>query len=279
MNAGPWIIAAVGIGAAVLFGVLVEPATSSSVDSPIDSGPPPLPRLKPFPRLPVQPAPGRAVPTDILKTAHETAAPWAPGLTLERVEMEGVWSARRALIQDNSTKDVRAYAIGDLLPHGSLLVGISTTAVDLMVADAELVRLDLQGVIVSIFDFRDADAGQALKVARPPHDEFRDAVLAAVEGLADSDPAYAQEAIDALLEAGEPVVEVLLEFVGDETSVADVDFVFGGQPARVGRPLHRGAAIMVILETTTSQHFGDPLNANPEALRLQARQWERWAGR
>lgn len=278
MKVGPWIIAAVGLGAAALSGVLVEPATTPSVPT-LDVGPRPLPKLKPMPRAVVQPHPGRAVPTDILKTAHETAAPWAPGLALERVEMDGVWSKRRAFVQDTSTQDVRAYAIGDLLPHGSLLVGISTTSIDLMVADAELVRLDLQGEIVSVFDFRDADAGQALKVARPPHDEFRDAVLAAIEGLADSDPAYAQEAIDALLEAGEPVVEVLLEYIGDESPVADADFVFGGQPARVGRPLHRGAAIMAILETTTGQRFGDPLQSNAEALRLQARQWERWAGR
>ena len=222
-----------------------------------------LPVVVEHPSPPVVPVPGRLVPSNVLKTASKTPAPWAPGVVLERAEVRGPWEGRRALIRDVVTRDRRSYAIGDLLPHGSLLVGISTAAVDILVADVELVRLYEGGRLRPLVDFRTAYEARPLPRARDLPTTYRRLVDDLIAQLLADDPAAVQEAINVLVESGELAVEQLIPYSGSERPVAVGMYVFGRRKAAT--PLRtQGEIIMHVLETVTGQAFSD------------ARAWERW---
>lgn len=133
----------------------------------------------------------RGVPPDVLETADLPAAPWAPGLRLVEISRAPASRHHRAVLEDLDTQDIRRYAIGDLLPHGSILVGISTTSVDLFVADQELVRMDLNGSVESIETFRPRVTPLVIReVEMAP--EYIEGAQMALDGTRDPDPVIVQ---------------------------------------------------------------------------------------
>ena len=213
---------------------------------------------------PVEGLLGRRVPPYILETASTTPAPWAPGVVLMRSDLDGSWEAWRAYIEDVATGDVRSYAIGDLLPYGSLLVGISTAAADILVADVELVRLFEGGRLRSLVDFRAAYEIRPLDRVRDTSEEYRRLVDEWLERLLLDDPASVQEAIDVLVESGEPAIEQLMAHVGSAILVVPGPYDFGDPRAGAEVVQTQGDIVMRILRAITGQAFVD------------ARQWKRW---
>lgn len=219
----------------------------------------------------------RTVPPSVEDDFHVKAAPWAPGVRLKRTVMEGPWEERRALIEDLTDGDVRSYAIGDLLPHGSLLVGISTTAADILVADREIVRLADDGSLASFEDFRDATLVRGpQRVAPAP--VFDEAAEAAVEALLSEDPGLVQQAIDALADAGDPVADLLMAHVGSIIPIPSLEYEVPSGSGRVVRPNVQGDLVIAILEDITGQTFGDSTVLEAGARRELVDRWRRWWG-
>ena len=221
----------------------------------------------------------RATPPDITRTAGVVRPPWNLGLRLVGTRRGSRWSAHRAIIERRADGDSRSYAIGDLLPYGSVLVAVSTGAVQLMVGDEELVYLDVAGDVRSVQDFRTAYERAPLR--RAPDDKALEAALAEIlPSLRSRDPAEVQGAIDALIEAGGPAVGWLVPFATSELEVVTttVGFVFAGSAARRAR-VH-GDLIVGILQAVTGQSFGDPMAPDlSDDKRLWIRQqWLRWWG-
>ena len=212
---------------------------------------------------PVRARLGRRVPSNVNETAAMTPAPWAPGVHLVQADARGGWERRRALIQDTTTQDTRSYAIGDLLPYGSLLVGISTSAADILVADVELVRLYEDGRVRSLVDFRTAYEARPLPRARDLPDTYRRLIDEWIERLLVEEVAEVQGAIDVLVSSGELGVEQLIPHSGSTLPVVAGPYTFSGV---TGSHLvqTQGQIVMRILGAVTGQAFTD------------ARAWERW---
>ncbi len=210
----------------------------------------------------------RAVP-ESLRSNEMQAAPWAPGLRIHRLR-GGAWEDRRAELEDVATGDIRAYAIGDLLPHGSLLVGISSASVQLLVADRELVALDTLGKVSSLERF-EARAGASLRPAAVDPG-YAAAVEEALYALGGADDVLAQAAVDALIAAGDPVIDHVIRQVDSAVPLPPRSLQYGNRSATVST---RGQAILLVLEAITGQNFGDPLG--PDAERT-CRAWLRWWG-
>jgi hypothetical protein len=255
-------------------------ASASVVRTASVARPIPLADLAVMAEAEVSPARGRAVPADILRTATVTAAYWAPGLALKRAVITDDWESRRAEIEDRTTGDVRAYAIGDLLPHGSLLVGVSTAAAEIMVADTHLVRLHEDGRIEPIQDLSKAFEPAALQPARGLDPDYEDAVRIAIIDLRSDDPTKVQQAIDALIESGDPAVELLIQYADGELPVRSAEYAFPSGSGVEMRPRVSGDVVMMILERITGQTFGDVTKEDLAAddRRTIARSWKRWWG-
>lgn len=221
---------------------------------------------------------GRAIPSDVAEQADVKAAPWAPGVRLKRTQMAGGWEDRRALIEDLVAKDTRSYAIGDLLPHGSLLVGISTKSADILVADREIVRLADDGTLSSFEDFSvaKAPARGPRRVRDTP--DYLEAVDEAVEGLRSDDPERVQAAIDALVEAGDPAADRLMAYVDSVDPVDSLEYTIPSGGERVVVPRVHGDLVIVILERITGQTYGDPTSVPAAERRALVERWIRWWG-
>jgi hypothetical protein len=255
-------------------------ATASLIEVPELPKPPP-PKVVHPPAL-VTPvaaplAADRVVPPGVEEDFDVKAAPWAPGVRLKRTIMDGSWEERRALIEDLTDGDVRSYAIGDLLPHGSLLVGISTTTADILVADREIVRLADDGSLSSFEDFAESKLVRGpQRVAAAP--AFHEAADAAVEALRSEDPELVQQAIDALVDAGEPVADLLMSHVGSILPVPSLDYEVPTGSGHFVRPNVQGDLVISILERITGQTFGDPTAVEAGERRALVKRWERWWG-
>lgn len=238
-----------------------------------------LPALAPPSMPPVQAGP-RGIPKSVAESAHVVAAPWAPGLRLHATDLAGPWEQHRAVIEDLTTEDRRSYAIGDLLPHGSLLVGISTGAAQVLVGDRELVELRETGKIRSLNDFRAAYEARPLKRAPALADAFVEEAERALAYTLSDDPTHVQAAIDALIAAGEPVVELVLPAVGSEQPVLERPFLFPSPNGPAWTPKVQGDVAVGILEAITGQSYGDVFDpgVGPERRREVARAWRRWWG-
>lgn len=267
---------------AFLGGVLVSPRRQAPAPRPV--APPPavpitLPTLEPAPIPPVEAGP-RGVSRDVEATADVKAAPWAPGLRLHTTALPGDWHRRRAVIEDLSSEDRRSYAIGDLLPHGSLLVGISTGAAQVFVADREIVELRADGTLRSVDDFR--GARPAPRLARVPDlsDAYVTDAQRALEALASEDPAEVQAAIDALIAAGEPILDIVVPATGRADPVLGQAFAFPSGYGPERRPAVHGDLVVGVLEAITGHSFGDVFAPQLSAQRRAevARAWRRWWG-
>jgi hypothetical protein len=218
-----------------------------------------LPTLIELPQPEVVAEPfARVVPAEILRTATVAAAPHAPGIKLVRTVpgREG-WEDRRAEIEDRLRGDVRAYAIGDLLPYGSLLVGISTAAIDVMVGDAHLIRLYTDGSIEMIEDLEAAFEPRALPMAKQQEPEDADEVRLALIDLRSDDPTIVQAAIDRLIAAGHPGIELIVPHVESSLPVRSAEYAFPSGSQVEMRPRVVGEVAMMVLEQITGQTFGD----------------------
>ncbi len=193
--------------------------------------------------------------------------------------MQGAWVEHRAVVEDTKTRDQRSYAIGDLLPHGSLLVGISTGSAQVLVADVELVEITTKGKLRSLSDFRTAYEARPLKRVpklAPAYVQGAQQTLLATLG---EDPVQVQRAIDELIAAGEPAIDLIIEAVDSETPVLAYDYVFS--PAQgVHRPKVQGDIVVGVLEAVTGQSFGDIFGPDVSAVRRRevGRAWKRWWG-
>ncbi|MBK8010764.1 MAG: hypothetical protein IPK13_05400 [Deltaproteobacteria bacterium] len=255
-----------------------DPSSVSSVSS-VSSAP--LPRRGLLDQPPVRSSSVTRIPPGLLRSAERLAAPWSPGLRLRAVHRRDEWAAHRAEIEDRATKDVRAYAIGDLLPHGSMLVAIDERSVDIFVADRELVRLNVDGSFRSVDDFSTRGGrtrGPApMTRAEGMDDAYRRAVTQAIESLASEDEALVQRIIDRLIDGGDPVVELLVPYADREDEVASGPFAFpSGGRTRTPRAL--GDIVVGILERITGQSFGDPMTetTTPDDRARIARAWAQW---
>lgn len=222
---------------------------------------------------------GRAVPADILKTATVSAAPFNPGIKLKRTLLESdEWEGRRASIEDRATRDVRVYAIGDLLPYGSLLVGISTASIDVMVSDAYLVRIYENGKIKSLHDLSSVYEPSALPIVKNAEPPDADVVRLALIDLRNDDPTVVQAAIDTLISAGDPSIELLVPHVADVIPVRSAEYAFPSGSAIEMRPRVSGELVMMILGRITGQTFGDLAkeDLSDEERRTIARAWQRF---
>lgn len=220
----------------------------------------------------------KVVPNEILGTAERRAAPFAPGLRLLSSLCRGPWEEHRAEIRDETTGDARRYAIGDLLPHGSLLVGLSTGSAEVMVADRTLVRLHEDGRLETVEDFRTADEARPL-VAVPDRDQaYRAGAMETLELTRGDDPEVAQAAVDRLIDAGEPVLEVLVPRVDSLAPTAGHELCFPSGSERCFAPSCEGDLVVALLERLTGQSFGDVSQGPTSSHREIHRAWLRWWG-
>jgi hypothetical protein len=221
----------------------------------------------------------RPVPIDVLKTATVVAEPFAPGLRLARSHMSPVWEDRRAEIEDRTKGDVRGYAIGDLLPHGSLLVGISTTTADIMVGDTHLVRLYDDGRIEPMEDLSKAEIGGITPVSgRASDPDEEDKIRLALIDARSDDPTTVQTAIDQLIAGGDPVIDLLMPYVDSMIPVRSAEYAFPSGSELQARPKVLGEIVMLVLERITGQKFGDATREDlaDEERAQMARSWRRW---
>ncbi len=235
-----------------------------------------LPSLGIVSGVPAVAAQGRNVPQEVKASAEMRTKALAPGLVLKKVEYASKWRAHRALIYDQKGKDTRKYAIGDLLPHGNLLVGIKEQSIDILVGDAELVRLSIDAVPRSLTDFSEGRGSLPKRKAAKLSQEFIQVAHQAVADTLQSDPQSVQAAIDALIEAGDPAVEILVQYMDSRKEVWPHSYAFPTGSDGLRRPQNQGALILCILEAVTGKSFGDPTVAEdlPEVLAL----WEEWWG-
>lgn len=233
------------------------------------------PVLVPWPERPVESAERRPS-AEVLATADMKAAPWSPGLALRGARMSARWEDSRALIEELSTRDVRSYAIGDLLPRGCLLVGVSTAAVDILVSDVELVRMELSGKLSSVVDFRAAYEARPLPKAQDLAPDYKLAVEEALEAVQTAPPAEVQAYINELLECGDPVIELLVPALDSPLKVTPGVYQFRD---RTMRPVFVGDVVIGILEPLTGQTFGDPTEAKSAVERGRiVDSWRSWWG-
>lgn len=271
------VAAVIAAAAAVFFLRSNEPDLPASVVRTATVAPPLVAVL--IPETEVSNALRRPVPLDILATSSVAVAPFAPGIRLKRaVVSEDEWEERRAEIEDLRTKDVRAYAIGDLLPYGSLLVGISTASADVMVADSHLIRLYADGRIRGLEDLSDVYAGAALKAAKYTEPADADQLRLALIDLRNDDPAIVQRAIDELIAGGDPAMELLIQHVDDILPVTSAEYAFPSGSGVEMRPRVSGEIVMMVLERITGQTFGDLTKEEltEDERRTIAKAWRRF---
>jgi hypothetical protein len=269
----------IGSALVVLLSLLVSAAAAVLVvllTRPIDPSEDGLPYGIELPIPPVMAERDRGVSRNVRATADMAVEGTAPGIALEKVLLAKTWEESRAVIRDLTTGDARAYAIGDLLPHGSLLVGLSTASADVMVADVELVRLSIGSPPEMMADFR--AAYEAMQPARDYDGAYRAAIEDSVRTMASASSETVQAHIDELIECGDPAVEVLIHYVGDPSSIAPGPYELPAGSGVSSEPRVVGDAVISVLESITGQTFGDPTSAGEAERREIARSWERWWG-
>jgi hypothetical protein len=194
--------------------------------------------------------------------------------------MAADWQARRARIEDRASSVVRAYSIGDLLPRGSLLVGISTKSADIMVGDAHLVRLYDDGRIEALRDLSAIEPYTPTEVKIPIDPDYEDKLRLALIDAGGEDPARVQKAIDQMIAAGDPGLDLLIPQVDSMVPLVDGEYEFPSGSEVKKRPRVLGELIMLVLERITGQRFGDATKEGltDEGRRAIAEAWKRWWG-
>lgn len=264
----------VAVACAALVVWMTRPPATDSATAPLS-----LPHPVDPPDPVVRADPDRAVPPSIRASANRQTAGYAPGLRLVEPRPSPTWERGRAVIRDETDGDVRAYAIGDLLPHGALLVGIGEDHAEVFVSDMELVRLTETGVVPTV-DFRTAYEARALDRGPDLSPDYRDAVEEAIRALRTAQSNDAQLLLDELVACGDPAVEILVPFADDPVPVSPYLFEVPSGSGVFVEPKVSGDLVIAVLEQITGQTFGDPTR---EGLSARERgqiavAWRRWWG-
>lgn len=212
-----------------------------------------------------------AVPAEIRQSAEDPKAP----LPLRVVEIRrgGAWREHRALLEDVDTGDVRAYAAGDLLPHGGVLVAIEPAAVRVMAGDAVVMELGLNEARA------EAELVDDLRVKRRRRirgggglSKAREAeVDAAVAALRAADAEQLAGAVQTLSRCGPLCAPKLVPLVGSSRPVPDGAVSLPGQVPKVTTV---GSLAVALLEAATGVSFGDYADEPAEVTRA----WRSWGG-
>lgn len=179
----------------------------------------------------------------------------------------GSWEGHRAFFE--SEGQIRAYAVGDLLSDGAILLAIEDSAVRVMAAE-RVFRLDGFGPpsVVEAFEMHRA----ARPRVRPgPSKRRRAEVARAVDGLVSAHPDDVRRAIQTLTGWGEGVVATLALSAHDPRPV-QVRVVRIAGHSRHAETC--GDRVIAVLEAITGQSFGDPLLDRSRAIEG----WRSWAG-
>ena len=216
----------------------------------------------------VLPSPARRVPPDVDLDAEDPPE-------LVGVVWADAWDDRRALLRWRD--DVRAYAVSDFVPGGDVVVGIARDAVTLSRGDT-VVRLSKDGVAQVVEDFPLADRTWTGEAAAPPDPELEAAVYETLALLQLGEPATAQVAMNALVEAGELVVPYLVRRADDLQPLPPLQLSL--PDGRVFSPRWEAVAAQAALEAITGQRFGDVLAPDVTVDRVldAAAAWRSWLG-
>lgn len=223
---------------------------------------------------PVRSRPGRpSVPREMRETASVQST--ALGLRLINTEPSAFgWREHRALVEDESTGDVRAYAVGDLLPRGALLVGIESGAIRIFAADAVLLRLDRQrSEVVADLRVRRRAGRRGPRVGAAPSLPLKRAIQAAVGDLASADPERLAQAVEALVASGQGMAGLIVAHVADPSPVGLPEAWILGRRVRSQTV---GDRVVAIIEAITGQSFGDPTENGRRGEVVAA--WLHWGG-
>lgn len=225
------------------------------------------------------PSGARPISPAALRTAHEVTSPLAPGLALVSIQTSTSWQGRRARIRDTRDGRVERYAIGDLLPHGALLVGISARSVDVMIADSEILRLRVERPLERLERFLYADGPVGGIFRLRPRRGFERRIARAVAALSDPNPKVVQAALTALSEAGEQALPALSPIVTSTQAVASAEYELVGLESQLKlRPRALGDLACGLLSVVSGAGLGDPSAPGlPAPARARLREdWRRW---
>lgn len=232
-----------------------------------------VPVLEPRALEPLRPAvlplPERRVPPGLSdpKTSGEPE--------LVRIVGSEGWDRRRAWIRVGG--EVRAFAVGDLLPGGDLVVAIEPGAVKLSRGEV-VVALTADAPLRVVEDFPMADPAFTGRRRGPIDPELEAAALETLELVRLGEPRTARIAVDALVAAGELVVPFLVRRTGSLEPLSGV--VVELPDGRRIAPRFEGAVAQAVLEVITGQRFGDVLSseATAEEVLAAADDWASWLG-
>jgi hypothetical protein len=191
-------------------------------------------------------------------------------IRLVGVDGDSTWRDRRALISADGAEP-RAYAPGEMLPDQSLLTAVRSDGIDVFTPDDVVLRWPLHGEPEVQEDFHVPESTTVSR-RRETSAELRDAVLETLELARSGDSDIAQLAFDALLDAGEPVIDVLLLRVASEVRLAWVSVEL--PDGRVYTPPTEGGFVMLLLEAITGHRVpggdGDRSSRQAAAVRWLA---------
>ncbi|MGF1511199.1 MAG: hypothetical protein ACFB9M_17030 [Myxococcota bacterium] len=236
-------------------------------------------------------APVRLVPTPgvVMAPPHRVrhTVERAPSGALEVVATfpleEALWEASRALISVIH-RAPRAFAIGDVLPDGSILTAIRPSHIEVYTPEDRIERWPVRDgsrglaarTLVEAFESSSplAQTGPA----GPLPDDLVRIVFETLALLRSGDVEASQMAFDALMDAGEPIVPVLLRRVDSLERLPGVPITL--PDGRQWTPVWEGLVVQVVLQSITGHRFGDPLAERIDERRAleAARKWELFLG-
>lgn len=227
--------------------------------------------VAPLPAGPVVRAVGRgSVPAEVRATAQERTT--LLQLALRETQIAEDWRGHRALLEDLVKGETRAYAVGDLLPRGGILVGVDRDGVRIMAADALLLWLGFEGSAALVHDLR-RDPPEVLPTFTSTLSaEARADLERAIYDLGSVDAATVAGAVEVLLAVGATIAELLADAVDRPELVALPVVEISGRPVLSETV---GDRVVAVLEQITGQSFGDPVAGDRAAV---IRDWRYWAG-
>lgn len=193
-------------------------------------------------------------------------------LRLAETQIAEDWQGHRALLEDLDSGELRAYAVGDLLPRGAILVGVERKGVRVMAADALVLSLGFDASPTLVQDLRRDPPGVMPTLTSTLSAEARADLEQAIVDLGSVDEAVVAGAVDVLLLVGSTVAELLAASVDREDPVGLPVADIGGRPVLSETV---GDRVVAVLEEITGQSFGDPVSDDRARI---IRDWKYWAG-
>lgn len=204
-------------------------------------------------------------------------APADTSLRLEDVvRPEGSWEAFVAQVAVGPEGPVRSYGVGDRLPEGSVVVAVERDGIWRFGPDSNLEFIGLDGSRTILDDF-DLPPVRRMRRLPAPDPALIQAIRDTLHLAGHGEPEAAQQAFDALVEAGEPVVRLLAERADATASLPGVPLWVGGQRLR---PRFEGQLVQWILQTITEERFGRLRRSDLSASEVEEQgwAWKSWLG-